>query len=307
MAGRYAEDGDEFDIFFRYGKEHRTDIGELRRMPVTTPTGAVVPLDNIATIKVGLGPVDITRLDQGRVTRLSMTLRDEYKNSEGKVLKKDLGVGVSKVEAMLAKHIWPEGFSYHIGGAAEDFKTSFQYLGLALMISILLVYMVMASQFESFRQPFIILFTVPLASIGVVSMFAITQTTMNISALVGVIMLVGIVVNNGIVMVDAANQLREAGRKRTEAIAEAARMRFRPVLMTSLTTILAMVPLALGIGEGAAAWEGMARAVIGGLIASTALTLIVVPTAYTVFAERNYRSLAERMGDAELKKSVQES
>jgi len=151
--------------------------------------------------------------------------------------------------------------------------------------------MVMASQFESLRQPFIIIFSVPLSAIGVVLMFILTGSTMDISSLVGVIMLVGIVVNNGIVMVDAANQLRAKGQGRREAIARAARIRMRPVLMTSLTTILAMSPLALEIGEGSAGWAGMAKAVIGGLIAATLLTLVVVPTVYTVFARKQVKKI----------------
>ena len=299
LAGRYSENGDEYDIRVRYGKEHRKDLGELKRMPVVTPSGAVVPLANIADIDLGLGPVGITRLDQERVTRVSISLRNSY-TVDGKKERKDLGASVAKVEKVLKEYQWPKGFDYHIGGAAEDFKTSFQYLGLALLVAILLVYMVMASQFESLRQPFIILFTIPLAGIGVIWMFVFTQTTMNISALVGVIMLIGIVVNNGIVMVDAANQLREEGKDRLQAISEAAAMRMRPVLMTSLTTILAMVPLALGIGEGAETWIGLARAVIGGLFASTILTLFIVPTAYTFFAAKNYKTMSQRMGEDEV-------
>jgi HAE1 family hydrophobic/amphiphilic exporter-1 len=284
LAGRYAEGGDEFDIIVRYGREHRLDVNELRRMPVATPSGLVVPLGNIADVDVGLGPVDITRLDQERVTRLTLHLSDEYIDAQGKSRRKNLGASITRIDQMLGKYPWPREFSYSIGGTAEDFLTSFRYLGLALVVSVLLVYMVMASQFESFRQPFIIIFTVPLAAIGVVLMFTLTRSTVNISALVGVIMLVGIVVNNGIIMVDAANQLRDQGQDRYEAITHACRMRLRPILMTSATTVLAMVPLALEIGEGSAGWAGMAKAVIGGLLVSTALTLFVVPVMYTLFA-----------------------
>jgi HAE1 family hydrophobic/amphiphilic exporter-1 len=149
--------------------------------------------------------------------------------------------------------------------------------------------MVMASQFESLRQPFIIIFSVPLAAVGVVLMFTLTRSNVDVSAMVGIIMLVGIVVNNGIVMIDAANQFREQGLERTEAIAQASRLRMRPVLMTSLTTMLAMTPLALEIGEGSAGWGAMAKAVIGGLLAATVLTLIVVPTMYTLFARKHLK------------------
>jgi HAE1 family hydrophobic/amphiphilic exporter-1 len=292
VAGRYAEGGDEYDILVRYAKEHRLDIDELRRMPLATPWGESVPLANVADLEIGLGPVDITRLDQERVTRVNVYLKPSWQDAGGSH-RKDLGASIDKIEQMLEAYPWPRRFTYKIGGSAEDFLTSFKYLGLALAISVLLVYMVMASQFESFRQPFIIIFSVPLAAIGVVLMFSITRSTIDVSALVGVIMLVGIVVNNGIVMVDAANQLRARGNSRRDAIYNAALIRMRPVLMTSLTTILAMTPLALEIGEGAEGWGGMAKAVIGGLAAASFLTLFVVPTVYTVFAKKDAAPVAE--------------
>jgi HAE1 family hydrophobic/amphiphilic exporter-1 len=289
MAGRYSEGGDEYDIVVRYARKHRLDIDEIRRMPVVTPTGASLPLANIADIRVGLGPVDITRLDQERVTKLTCDLKDEYKDAEGSLQQMDLAESIARVEEMLESYQWPQGFTWHIGGSAEDFQTSFKWLAVALLVSVLLVYMVMASQFESLRQPFIIIFSVPLAGIGVVLMFSLTRSKLDVTAMVGVIMLVGIVVNNAIVMLDAANQFRLKGLGRREAIAQAARIRFRPVLMTSLTTIMAMVPLALEIGEGSAGWGAMAKAVIGGLLAATFLTLIVIPTMYTLFARKQVK------------------
>lgn len=289
-AARYNEGGDEFDVVVRYAKGHRLDIDELRAMPLATPTGQTVPLGNVADISIGLAPVDITRLDQERVTRLTCYLRNTYTGPDGKVMRKDLGAAIKNVEAVLKPYPWPNGFSYNVAGSAEDFLTSFRYLGLALLVSIGLVYAVMAAQFESFRQPFIIMFTVPLAGVGVVLAFSLTRSTVDMSALIGIIMLVGIVVNNGIVMIDAANQLRDEGYGRIEAIAKAARIRLRPILMTSLTTILGMVPLALEIGEGAAGWSGMAKAVIGGLVSSTFLTLYVVPVMYTVFGRKDHQT-----------------
>jgi len=288
-AGRYTEGGDEFDIVVRYAKNYRLDISELRRMPVATPAGDTIPLQNIADIKVALGPVNITRLDQARVTRLTCSLKGTYVDEDGNPGRKDLGGSIGRVKKVLDEYQWPGEFTPHIGGTAEDFMTSLKYLMVALMVSVLLVFMVMASQFESLRQPFIILFSVPLASIGVVLMFILTRSNVDVTAMVGIIMLVGIVVNNGIVMIDAANQFREQGLGRTEAIAKASRLRMRPVLMTSLTTILAMTPLALEIGEGAAGWGGMAKAVIGGLLAATVLTLVVVPTMYTLFARKELK------------------
>jgi HAE1 family hydrophobic/amphiphilic exporter-1 len=293
LAGRYSEGGEEYDIKVRYDRPHRLDVDELRRMPVVSAQGSVVPLVNIASVEEGLGPVTITRRDQERVTRLVVDLKDSY-TRDGKSRRKDLGGFISRASAMLEKRAWPRGFTYSIGGSAEDFMKSFRYLGLAFVVSILLVFMVMASQFESLRQPFIIIVSVPLAVVGVVAIFSLTRMTVDMTALIGVIMLVGIAVNNGIVMIDAANQLRLEGHGRREAIALASRTRLRPVLMTSLTTILAMVPLALGIGEGSAAWTGLAVSVIGGLVAATFLTLFVVPTMYTLLARKQEKGAPER-------------
>jgi HAE1 family hydrophobic/amphiphilic exporter-1 len=293
IAGRYADGGEEFDILVRFAREHRLDIDELRRMPVATSGGTVVRLSSIADLAVGLGPVSISRLNQERVTKLTCTLKNKYQDQSGRSFRKDLGGSIGRIEEVLGAFSWPEGFTYHVGGTAEDFQSSFASLGLALLVSVLLVYLVMASLFESLREPFIIIFTVPLAGIGVVLMFILTGSAMDVSAMIGVIMLVGIVVNNGIIMIDAANQLRTSGLDRLEAIAEASRLRLRPVLLTSLTTMLSMVPLAMEIGEGASNWSGMAKSVIGGLTLATALTLIVVPTMYTLFASKSGRQPTE--------------
>jgi HAE1 family hydrophobic/amphiphilic exporter-1 len=291
-AARYAEGGDEYDIVVRYGRDHRKDADELRRLPIATPGGKIVPLGNIAEVGMELGPVNITRLDQERVTTVSLTLAANYVDADGKSRSKDFGKTIERVQKTLQDYPWPDGFMYTIGGTAEDFMKSMKYLGLALMVSILLVYMVMASQFESLRQPFIVLFSVPLAGIGVVLAFVLTRSQVDMPALVGAIMLVGIVVNNAIIMIDAANQIRDTGVHAKEAIALAGRQRLRPVLMTAMTTIFGMLPMALGIGEGAEAWAGLAKAVIGGLTTSTFLTLYIVPTVYTMFAGR-HRTRAE--------------
>ncbi len=290
-AGRYTEGGDEYDILVRLDKENRLDVSQVERALLVTPAGKTIALKNVARAEVTLGPVSITRLNQERLTRLVCTLRQEWNDRDGRRHPKDLGWSIARVEEMVKatfekNRAWLGDFKYHIGGTAEDFQTSMKWLGFAFLVSILLVFMVMASQFESLRQPFIIISTVPLSAVGVVLMFTLTRSTLDLSAVVGAIMLVGIVVNNGIVMVDAANQLRRQGLGRREAIERAALMRLRPVLMTSLTTILAMFPLALEIGEGAAGWGGMAKAVIGGLLVATLLTLIVVPTVYTLFSPR---------------------
>jgi HAE1 family hydrophobic/amphiphilic exporter-1 len=284
VAGWYSEDGDEHDIVVRWDKAWRQDLDDLRRLPVLTPAGVTVPLDSVADIALGLGPVDITREDQQRISSFEITLADSYQDLDGDWKAKDMAGSIRTLETLAAGLDLPEGFSTQVGGSADDFVESFQSLGLALLVAVLLVYLVMASQFESLRLPFVIIFSVPLALMGVVAIFVTTGSALDISALIGVIMLVGIAVNNGIVMVDAANQGMAKGLDRVQAIYEASRTRLRPVLLTSLTTILAMVPLALQLGEGSEQWSGMARAVIGGLLSATVLTLFLVPVLYTWFA-----------------------
>jgi len=286
VAARYSEGGDKYDILVRYDRRHRMDVEAVRRMPVTTGQGSTIALGSIARVSMELGPTTISRKDQERITTLNCTLRPNHVDASGTTMRKDLGGTITRVERMLSAQSWPAGFSYHVGGTAEDFRESFGALGIALLVAVLLVYLVMASLFESLRQPLIILFTLPLAGIGVILIFVLTGSAMDVSSLIGVIMLVGIVVNNGIILVDAGNQLRQQGLGTVPAMAQAARQRLRPVLLTSLTTILSMVPLALELGEGAASWSGMARAVIGGLTVATALTLLVVPTMYTLLSSK---------------------
>jgi HAE1 family hydrophobic/amphiphilic exporter-1 len=200
----------------------------------------------------------------------------------------DLSTAVAKINDIIQRTPIPSEYQVIIGGTAEDQQEAFFYLGLAFIAAILLVYMIMASLFESFVDPLIIMFTVPLSIIGVILFLAITGTSLSVMALVGIVMLVGIAVNNGIVLVDYINQLRKEGLELFEAVEEAGKTRMRPVLMTAMTTILGMVPLAIELGSGAETWSPLARAVIGGLLTTTLLTLIVIPVLYIVF---------ERMGE----------
>ena len=176
----------------------------------------------------------------------------------------------------------PNDVRLEISGAAKEQQESFMYLGLAALVAIVLVYMVMASQFESLVDPLIIIFTVPLSFIGVMLGLVLTGTNLNVMSLVGVVMLVGIIVNNGIVLVDYMNQLRARGMGLFEAVEKAGSIRLRPVLMTALTTSLSLFPLALGLGESGESWAPMARSVMGGMIVGTLLTLLVVPVIYIV-------------------------
>jgi HAE1 family hydrophobic/amphiphilic exporter-1 len=269
LAGSYLERGYEYDIRVRGPRSFRLDEHNLRTSPIATPAGQSVPLAAVARIGPAVGPATITRQDQQRMVTVAAAVPG-----------KDLGSVLADVKARLERFPWPEGTTHRIGGAAEDFQDSFRYLGLALFAAILLVYMVMASQFESLLHPFLILFTIPLALIGMVAALQATDTPLSVTALIGGLILVGIVVNNGIILVDHINQLRAEGRELAQAVIDGARRRLRPVLMTAGTTVLGMLPLALEIGEGSEGWAPMARAIIGGLTVSTALTLLVIPALY---------------------------
>lgn len=309
-ASQYLEQGDEYDIVVRYDRSFRNDIHEVENMPIQTQSGGVVPLSTVAHVYENLAPTQIERKNQQRYQKVSLTLANNYVDEFGKTQKKDLKKTIDEMEKYLHEQMEIDKnsedkieWSYAISGTAENFMDSFKYLIYALGISIILVFMVMASQFESYREPFIVLFTIPLAVIGVVGIFAITGRTLDMAGLIGLIMLAGIVVNNGIVLVDAANQNRDRGMDKVTAVVNAGRTRMRPVLMTALTTILSMVPLAAQIGEGSEIWAGMGTSVIGGLTLSTFFTLFFVPVMYTFLAAKNHemqefekednRSLAE--------------
>lgn len=291
-ASQYLEEGDEYDIVVRYDKAFRKDIHEVENMPIQTQNGGVIPLGTVAHVYENLAPTTIERKNQQRYQKVSLTLANAYEVN-GKTVKKDLKKTTEEISAYLDEQMKLDKeknveWYYNISGMAENFMDSFKYLGIALFLSIFIVFGVMASQFESYREPFIVLFTVPLALIGVVAIFLITGRTLDMAGLIGLIMLCGIVVNNGIVLVDAANQNRERGMDKITAIVSAGRTRMRPVMMTALTTILSMIPLAAEIGEGSESWAGLGTSVIGGLTLSTFFTLFFVPVMYSFFASKNY-------------------
>ena len=292
-ASYYLDEGDEYDIVVRYDRSFRNDVHQVENMPIQTSSGDTVPLSTVAHVYENLAPATIERKNQERYQNVSLTLTNSYTDeATGNEVRKDMNKTISEVSDILDKMAEADreekGFEwyYSISGTAEDFQESFFYLFIAFVVSIILVYMVMASQFESYTEPFIVLLTVPLAFIGVSAAFLITGRALDMSGFIGLIMLVGIVVNNGIVMVDAANQNRERGMKKNEAIINAARTRMRPVMMTTLTTVLSMIPLALELGEGSETWSGMGTAVIGGLSVATFFTLFFVPIMYSYFAPR---------------------
>ncbi|HPG39723.1 MAG TPA: efflux RND transporter permease subunit [bacterium] len=272
VATRFRDQGNEYDIRVQFDKEHRTKKEDVEGILVMTPTGRQVPLRSIANVDYTRAPQEISREDQERIISLNI----DVSGRDLRGVTRDVQNAVKQVSI-------PNDFRTEIGGAAEDMQTSFMYLAIAMMVAIVLVYMVMASQFESFVDPFIILFTIPMSFIGVAAALLITNTDLSVMALIGIIILVGVVVNNGIVLVDYVNQLRARGMELFEATMQAGKIRMRPVLMTAMTTILAMLPMSLGLGESGEAWAPLARAVMGGLIVATVLTLVEVPVIYIVF------------------------
>lgn len=273
VATRYRDKGDEFDVRVQLPKEVRTSKTDLENILIMTPMGSQIPLRAIASVEYSKAPQEIIREDQERMVTVNIDISG-----------RDVRTVTNDVKARLKQVTVPNDFRLEIGGVAEEQQESFMYLGLAFLVAILLVYMVMASQFESYLSPFIIMFTIPLSLIGVALGLLVTGTDMNVMALIGVIMLVGIVVNNGIVLVDYINQLRAHGKELFDAIQEAGRVRMRPVLMTAMTTIFSMFPLSLGIGESGESWAPLARSVMGGLTVASVLTLVVVPCIYAIFA-----------------------
>jgi len=271
IVTKYRDGGDEYDVFMQLDRPYRDSRSDLENVYLTSPTGAQIPLANVAEIVSGDGATTVFREDQDRVATVSCTISG-----------RDLQSVTKDILTQMNTVTFPPDFRWEIGGTAQDQMESFRYLFIAIIAAIFLVYMVMASQFESLLDPFIILFTIPLALIGVVWGLFVTGTTLSVTALIGAVLLVGIVVNNGIVLVDYINQQREKhGLDLYEAVVLSGRRRLRPILMTALTTMLSMLPLAMELGSGAEIWSPMARAVIGGLLVSSIFTLFLIPSIYT--------------------------
>lgn len=270
-ATLYREEGDEFPVVVRLREEDRDRLSDVQRVGVTTATGKTIPLINMLEFKTDEAPVVIERQEQQRVLRV-------FADVEGR----DLGSIVPELQHHLNSIQIPSGFSVRVAGDWEEQQKSFNALKQGFVLAIILMYMVMASQYESLRDPFYILFSVPLGMIGVIWVFVFTETTLNVQSFIGIVVLSGIVVNNAIVLVDYINQLRRRFPEKplTELIIQAATRRFRPILMTTLTTVLAMIPIALGWGEGGELQAPMARVVVGGLCAGTIITLIAIPLIY---------------------------
>jgi len=271
-ATRYREGGDEYDVEVRLQEQDRDRIEDLRDVFISLPTGAQVSLANIAEIEQGVGPTKIERKDQARYITVS-----------GEIIGRDIGSVAKDVKKVLDSIPAPPGFSYKFAGAEKERTEAFQLLIIAVGLGMGLVYMVMASQFESLRDPFIIFLSIPFGIVGVIIALALTGQAMSVVSFLALIMMVGIVVNDGIVLISYIGILRRRGNDVYSAIMEGGRTRLRPVICTTATTILAMVPLALSRGEGSEIWVPFAATVIGGLFVGTIITLVLMPTLYSVF------------------------
>jgi len=273
VATYFREAGSQYDIRVRLNRKDLQRPSDIGKILITSPSGRQISLDTVAHIERASGPVNIERKEQQRVITISAGISG-----------RDLGSIDREVREKLSKLKIPEGFSVEVAGQQKEMAESFRSLRGALILAVILVYMVMASQFESLRHPFVIMFSVPFALIGVIWILFLSRTTISAVVYMGLIMLVGIVVNNGIVMISYINILREKGMSALEATRTGARRRLRPILMTTFTTVFALIPMALGWGAGAELWAPMARTVIGGLSVSMIFTLILVPSLYTIFA-----------------------
>ncbi|MGB9887208.1 MAG: efflux RND transporter permease subunit [Moorellales bacterium] len=271
VATYYRVGGQEIAVRVRLPEGARSDLASLEGLLLLTPTGARVPLSSVGEIEIGQGPSTIQRRDQARLATVTASLAAGY----------NLGRVTQAVQAALADLKLPVGYSLEYGGQVEEMSEAFGSLGVAFVIAIALVYMVMAAQFESLVHPFTIMLSLPLAAVGAVLGLLLTGRNFNITAFMGLVVLAGIVVNNAIVLIDYTNLLRRRGLGREEALLLAGSRRLRPILMTALTTVLGMLPLTLGLGEGAEYEAPMATVIVGGLLTSTLLTLVVVPVVYT--------------------------
>lgn len=286
-ASNFREDGDEYDIKVMYDPEHRQSIEDIENILLFNAQGKGVRLKEVGTVVERFNPPTIERKDRERIITVSTVVQD-----------RPMSDIIADVQPLIDKMEVPSGVSINLSGSYEDQQDSFRDLAMLAVLIIILVYIVMASQFESFTYPGIIMTSIMFAFSGVVLILWITGTNLNVMSMIGGIMLIGIVVKNGIVLIDYITLNRERGMSITKSVLHAGKSRMRPVLMTSLTTILGMVPMAVGTGEGAEMWRPMGVAVIGGLTFSTILTLLFVPTLYTIFAFNGVRRQRRKLQKA---------
>ncbi len=277
QASMFREGGQEYRILVKVKDSERMDINNILDLTLANADGAQVSLRNVIEVRPQRGPLRIERRDRERV----FTISADYAGRKMSAILADIRQGFRTVPV-------PRDFSIGFAGDYEEQQKANRELLLSIILALMLVYMIMAMLYESARDPLIVMFSVPLAAIGVILMLFLTNTTFNVQSYIGCIMLGGIVVNNAILLVDYTNLLRRRDKMPLrEAVEEAGRRRLRPILMTALTTIMAMIPLALGLNEGGEAQAPMARAVVGGLLSSTLITLVVVPVVYSLFEGRS--------------------
>ncbi len=273
VASKYREDGDEYDIKVRYAPEYRTSIESLENILVYNAKGEAVRIKDLGTVVERFAPPTIERKDRERIVTVSAVISGA-----------PLGDVVNAGNAIIDKMEIPSGVTIQVSGSYEDQQDSFRDLGTLAILIVILVFIVMAAQFESLTYPFIIMFSLPFAFSGVLMALFFTNSTLSVMSLLGAIMLIGIVVKNGIVLIDYITLCRERGQSVLHSVVTAGKSRLRPVLMTTATTVLGMIPMAVGGGQGSEMWSPMAIAVIGGLTVSTILTLVLIPTLYCIFA-----------------------
>jgi HAE1 family hydrophobic/amphiphilic exporter-1 len=274
-ASKYRIGGNQYDIFVRLDDKNRLTPDDVREMDIRLPTGETTQVANLAEVVPHLGPVTIERKDRDRIV-----------NVGSGVGKRSLGEIVTEVKKKVERLPRTPGVEWQMAGQAEEQKESFFWLRIAILIGAILVYMVMASQFESLLHPFVVMFSVPFAFTGVIWAMFLGGFHLSIVVFIGVLLLIGIVVNNAIVLVDYTNILRARGLGIKEAAFRAGRTRLRPVLMTAITTIIGLLPMTFAKGQGSEFWNPLGATILSGLLVSTLVTLIVVPTFYTIFERK---------------------
>ena len=287
IASKYSIADRKVDILVRNQLRQRDSIADIGQIIVNPGSLPAIPLAAVAEIEMSIGPSEITRIGQQRVVVVSANL------AYG-----DLGAAVQDARQILNQINLPISLQANVSGQSEEMSTSFQSLYMALGLAVFMVYLVMASQFESLLHPLLILFTVPLACAGSIYGLFATGTNISVVVFIGLIMLAGIVVNNAIVLIDRINQLRQSGIAKTDAILQAAHSRLRPILMTTTTTVLGLLPMAIGFGEGAEIRTPMAITVIFGMLFATLLTLFFIPVIYSLFDQKTFTAYGEQPKEA---------
>ncbi len=271
VATEITRDDRTIDIRLWVAGRYRDSVADLRNLSITEVGTTAIPLSAVAEVIEAVGPAEIRRSDGERVAVITANLAG-----------RDLGSVSEDIVDNLEAMVFPKGFDWRLGGQRKEMETSFASMRFAILLAVFMVYLVMASQFESLLHPFVILFSVPFSLIGVILVLFALQVTVSVVVLIGVILLAGIVVNNGIILVDYTNRLRQRGYEKLDALRQAGKVRLRPILMTTATTVLGLLPMALGSGEGSELRSPMAWTVIGGLVVSTALTLLILPAVYSL-------------------------